>query len=458
MKTHREGSEQDKKRQRGTDSGGVCVKPAVDAPSAKKPGYLFLLPLILLVFLVVAMLTQLYLNQQSPAVVQRLDNPNPTGHLDPSTGAVLVTGQVFVHRIDPGQAATDAYLQAFLQDAGDLAPAEDPDPTPAITGPAATPVMPGPTPVLPLLDDAGIPLLNRSSADIQPDQRPYYVRTSQVNLLDLPDTEADVFLMLEQGDIVTLLNEGQDWSKVMLQTGQIGYLMTSQITTDVVLKPTPSPTPSPSPSPKPTRVPTPSPKPTRKPTATPTAKTTQTPTAAPTTTPTAVPTAAPPTAPEPGVTPTTAPTLVPTPTPTPFPTGSGLTEEQQQAMIDLARSLIGTRYVYAAMSPDIGFDCSGFTSYIYKTLFAIKLPRSARDQAKFGTPVSSADIRVGDILCFDWFNNDGICDHVGLYIGNGKYIHASSSDRTYYTDSGAVKEATVVFGKSPVVSIRRIIP
>jgi cell wall-associated NlpC family hydrolase len=433
-------------------------------PLVKKPGYLFVLPLVLLVLLVVAMFTQLYLNQKPPAVVQRLDGPDMTGRQASTNGPVLLTEQTYVHRVDPGQAATDAYLQAFIQDSGRTAPDDDPQPTPATATPTAASVLPGPTPVLPLLDDAGIPLLiNRGSAIAQPDQRPYYVISNAVNLLDLPDTAADVFLNLEQGDIVTLINGGQEWSKVMLSTGQIGYLMTSQITAEVVLKPTPSPSPTPTPTPKPTRAPTPSPKPTQKPTAAPTAKPTQKPTAAPTAAPTAVPTVAPAVTPEPVTSPPAAtPTLAPTPTlkptPTPFPTGSGLTEEQQQAMIDLARSLIGTRYVYAAMSPTDGFDCSGFTSYIYKTLFDIKLPRSARDQAKFGTPVSSADIRVGDILCFDWFYNDGICDHVGLYIGNGKYIHASSSDRTYYTDSGAVKEATVVFGKSPVISIRRIIP
>jgi cell wall-associated NlpC family hydrolase len=126
-------------------------------------------------------------------------------------------------------------------------------------------------------------------------------------------------------------------------------------------------------------------------------------------------------------------------------------------MIDLARSLIGCRYVYAAMSPSVGFDCTGFTSYIYKTLFAIKLPRSAKDQISAGIPVAREEIAIGDILCFDWYNGDGICDHCALYIGDGIYIHASSSDRTYYSDSGAVKEAILDFDRQPILSIRRII-
>jgi len=149
--------------------------------------------------------------------------------------------------------------------------------------------------------------------------------------------------------------------------------------------------------------------------------------------------------------------VTPTPSATPTPAPSSLTNEQKQEIVDLARSLIGIRYVYANMSPETGFDCSGFTSYIYLTLFDIRLPRTARSQASAGIAVSSSEIEIGDILCFDWYNNDGICDHVGLYVGDGKYIHASSSDRTYYLDSGAVKESIVNFSRNPIISIRRII-
>jgi hypothetical protein len=160
------------------------------------------------------MFTQLYLNQKPPAVVQRLDGPDMTGRQASTNGPVLLTEQTYVHRVDPGQAATDAYLQAFIQDSGRTAPDDDPQPTPATATPTAASVLPGPTPVLPLLDDAGIPLLiNRGSAIAQPDQRPYYVISNAVNLLDLPDTAADVFLNLEQGDIVTLINGGQECLK-----------------------------------------------------------------------------------------------------------------------------------------------------------------------------------------------------------------------------------------------------
>ena len=97
-----------------------------------------------------------------------------------------------------------------------------------------------------------------------------------------------------------------------------------------------------------------------------------------------------------------------------------------------------------------GFDCSGLTTYIYKELFGIvNLPRSARGQATAGRPVTRDNIEIGDIICFDWSGGDGICDHVGIYIGSGQYIHASYS-------KGYVLEATLK-ASSPVVSIRRII-
>ncbi|NLO36839.1 MAG: SH3 domain-containing protein [Clostridiaceae bacterium] len=342
-------------------------------------------------------------------------------------------------------------------------------PVPRETAPrAANPPTVSPTPPLPTpyprhTDSNGIPQEGVPVDVFVPDHTVFYVR-EQGDLREMPNTGAAIIGKLTRGDPVKRLGFGLDWSRVTGPDGQTGYVLNSLISKQFIAKPTPSP--SATPSPKPTRAPTvtPTTKPTRAPTAAPTVTPTQAPaptvppTPLPTAEPTAVPTATPTQAPTPTVTAAASPSPPPaTATPAP-PTGSGLSESEQQALIELARSLIGTPYVYARMSPEDGFDCSGFTSYVYKTLFGIKLPRTARDQSGYGRPVSSSDIAIGDILCFDWFKDDGICDHVGLYIGNGRYVHASSSDRTYYPDRGAVKEATVVFGRSPVISIRRIIP
>ncbi len=333
----------------------------------------------------------------------------------------------------------------------------------ATSSPTPSPTPPLPTPYPRRTDSNGIPQEGVPVDAFVPDHTVFYAR-GQAELREMPNTDAAIIGELSLGDPVKRLGFGLDWSRVTGPDGQTGYVLNSLISRQFVAKPTPSPTATPSPkptrAPKPTAVPTAAPttKPTRAPTAAPTVTPTQAP--APTASPTPLPTASPSAVPtqEPTPTVTTSPTPPPaTATPAP-PAGTGLSESEQQALVELARSLIGTPYVYARMSPEEGFDCSGFTSYVYKTLFGIKLPRTARDQSGYGQPVSNADIAIGDILCFDWFKDDGICDHVGLYIGNGRYVHASSSDRTYFSDCGAVKEATVVFGRSPVISIRRIIP
>lgn len=91
-----------------------------------------------------------------------------------------------------------------------------------------------------------------------------------------------------------------------------------------------------------------------------------------------------------------------------------------------SRGFLGVRYRYGGESPR-GFDCSGFTSYIYKK-YGIDINRTAADQARQGTYVPKNKLRAGDLVFFD--TNGGKTkrvNHAGLYIGNGKFIHASSS-------------------------------
>lgn len=89
----------------------------------------------------------------------------------------------------------------------------------------------------------------------------------------------------------------------------------------------------------------------------------------------------------------------------------------------IARKYIGKPYVYGAAGPN-SFDCSGLTSFVYKQL-GKTLPRSSMDQSKGGTYVAKKDIQPGDLLFFTT-NGKGTVSHVGLYIGDGKMIHASS--------------------------------
>jgi cell wall-associated NlpC family hydrolase len=93
-------------------------------------------------------------------------------------------------------------------------------------------------------------------------------------------------------------------------------------------------------------------------------------------------------------------------------------------VINYAYRFRGTPYRYGAMSPR-GFDCSGFTSYVFKR-FGIELDRSSRGQIFDSVRVKKNDLQPGDLVFFQNTYTTGI-SHVGIYIGNGDFIHASSS-------------------------------
>jgi len=95
-------------------------------------------------------------------------------------------------------------------------------------------------------------------------------------------------------------------------------------------------------------------------------------------------------------------------------------------LVVFSRGLLGVRYKWGGTSPS-GFDCSGFTSYVYKN-FGINIDRVSTDQAKQGVYVPKNKLQPGDLVFFDTNggNNKNV-NHAGIYIGNSKFIHASSS-------------------------------
>lgn len=95
-------------------------------------------------------------------------------------------------------------------------------------------------------------------------------------------------------------------------------------------------------------------------------------------------------------------------------------------LLDYAKTLLGRPYVYGSRGPN-SFDCSGFVSYVYQNAAGIKLPRVSRDQARYGTPVSRDALLPGDIIAFDTNGGRNGVNHVGIYLGEGKFIHASSA-------------------------------
>lgn len=90
-----------------------------------------------------------------------------------------------------------------------------------------------------------------------------------------------------------------------------------------------------------------------------------------------------------------------------------------------ARSLIGVPYKYGGNSPDTGFDCSGFVGHVFRRSLGISLPRSAQQISQQGQSVQLAQLREGDLVFYDTSNRS--FSHVGVYLGNDRFIHAPSS-------------------------------
>ena len=93
-----------------------------------------------------------------------------------------------------------------------------------------------------------------------------------------------------------------------------------------------------------------------------------------------------------------------------------------------ALSLIGVDYRFGGNTPDQGLDCSGLIRYVFQQATGISLPRSARDQARVGESIKRDDLQPGDLVFFNTRRFQ--FSHVGLYIGDNRFIHAPSTGGT----------------------------
>lgn len=93
---------------------------------------------------------------------------------------------------------------------------------------------------------------------------------------------------------------------------------------------------------------------------------------------------------------------------------------KQAKLVRFARHFLGVPYSYGGTSPATGFDCSGFTRFVYAH-FGIALPHYSGGQFELGRRVSRSGLRPGDLVFFDGVG------HVGMYIGRGLFIHAPRS-------------------------------
>ena len=111
----------------------------------------------------------------------------------------------------------------------------------------------------------------------------------------------------------------------------------------------------------------------------------------------------------------------------------GETAELRESIVNTAEGFLGIPYRWNSSSPDMGFDCSGLTMTVYK-VNGLDLPRTTRDQWKVGSPVSQDKILRGDLV---FFSIPGVkkTSHVGIYLGNGAFIHAPGEGKTVQVDS-----------------------
>lgn len=95
----------------------------------------------------------------------------------------------------------------------------------------------------------------------------------------------------------------------------------------------------------------------------------------------------------------------------------------QSGIVATAKRYLGAPYLWGGQSP-AGFDCSGFSSYVFAKN-GLTLPRVSADQFKAGTPVAKSRLEAGDLVFFSTYKPGP--SHLGIYLGDGQFIHASSS-------------------------------
>ena len=102
------------------------------------------------------------------------------------------------------------------------------------------------------------------------------------------------------------------------------------------------------------------------------------------------------------------------------------------AVLMRAISLVGTPYRYGGNTPDGGFDCSGLVNYVYRDMLDLRLPRSSRELAAFqGPKISPQGLTAADLV---FFGSAGNVSHVGIYVGEGRFVHAPTTGGTVRLD------------------------
>ncbi|MBN1891794.1 MAG: C40 family peptidase [Clostridiales bacterium] len=305
-------------------------------------------------------------------------------------------------------------------------------------------------------NEQGIPEELLALSEFELDNTVVYVSANEANIRSEPSGSAEVIGKVHYSDRIQRVGIGSSWSRIQSDEVSEGYILSSLITTTFIATPTPTPTPSPTPTPKPKIT-------ERSASGTYYAKGTVNVRSGPGTSYTLLKSLS---AGDPvevvaktsnGWFKSIKGTYVLASLVTSTKPGSGGTSTGGTPAVtpvspsgtDLAtyaKSLIGVPYVFAGMSLS-GMDCSGYVGYVYANYYHITLNRSSYDIAKQGTPVSESEIKVGDVICYDYDGN-GVVDHVALYIGGGMIVHASSRNG---------KVVLAYFSMRSVTTIRRFV-
>ncbi len=107
--------------------------------------------------------------------------------------------------------------------------------------------------------------------------------------------------------------------------------------------------------------------------------------------------------------------------------------EKAQDVVLFALGLVETGYRFGGKNPEAGLDCSGMVSYVFGKAIGLHVAGSAADIARLGRPVEPTALRPGDLVFFNTLHRP--YSHVGIYVGDGRFVHAPSTNGRVRTDS-----------------------
>jgi cell wall-associated NlpC family hydrolase len=103
-----------------------------------------------------------------------------------------------------------------------------------------------------------------------------------------------------------------------------------------------------------------------------------------------------------------------------------------ESLINNAMQLIGVRYRWGGNTPQSGLDCSGFVRYVFNDTFGFLLPRKSAQMSQVGLEIGKDELRPGDLVFFNTMRH--AFSHVGIYVGDNKFIHAPSKGKSIRVD------------------------